>query len=419
MSIFGALLSGVSGLAAQSQALGIISDNISNVNTTGYKGTSAQFSTLVTRAISQTLYSPGGVRSVATPNIDKQGLLQSTQTNTDIGIIGNGLFVVNEASTPALGDEYLFTRAGSFRADKDGNLRNSAGLYLQGWPLTNGTTLPTNTTVLSSLQTVNVASLAGSATPTSTIDLGANLPSTAINGQAHTITTQIFDSLGNAHDLPVVFTYNSGVPQWDVTITNPTLSSTGVASGTVTAAVRSITFNGDGTPNTITFPNIAITWTGTTANPSTIAVDVGTASLTDGITQFAGQFAVSFINQNGVQFGNSTSIEINEEGVVTALFDNGQRKNVYKLPLAVFSNPNGLQSRNGNAYIATDRSGTNLLLEATTGAAGTFAPGQLESSTVDLAEEFTNMIVTQRAYSGNARVISTADEMLEELIRVI
>ena len=418
MSIFGALLSGVSGLAAQSQALGIISDNISNVNTTGYKGTSAQFSTLVTRAVSETLYSPGGVRSVARPNIDRQGLLQSTQVNTDIGIVGNGMFVVNEASTAGLGNEYLFTRAGSFRADKDGNLRNTAGFFLQGWPITNGS-LPTNTTVLSSLQTVNVSSLAGSATPTSTLELGANLPSTAANGQAHTITSQIFDSLGNAHDLPITFTYDSATPQWNVTVASPTLSSTGATSGTVTAATRSITFNGDGTPNTITFPDIAITWTGTAANASTIAVDVGTASQTDGITQFAGQFAVSFINQNGVQFGNSTSVEISENGIVTALFDNGQRLDVYKLPVAIFSNPNGLQSRNGNAYIATDRSGTNLLLEAQTGAAGSFAPAQLESSTVDLAEEFTNMIVTQRAYSGNARVISTADEMLEELIRVI
>lgn len=418
MSIFGALLSGVSGLAAQSQSLGIISDNISNVNTVGYKGTSAQFSTLVTRAVSQTLYSPGGVRSVPTPNVDRQGLLQSTQVNTDLGIVGNGLFVVNEAATPALGNEYAFTRAGSFRADKDGALRNAAGFYLQGWPLTNGA-LPANTTVLSSLQTVNVSSLAGSATPTTTLDLGANLPSTAINGETHSITAQIFDSLGNAHDVQIDFVYDSATPKWDITVNNPTLSSTGAASGTVTAATRSISFNGNGTPAAITFPPIAVTYTGTTANPSTITTNLGTVGQTNGITQFAGQFAVSFINQNGVQFGTSTSVEISDTGVVTALFDNGQRKDIYKLPLAVFSNPNGLESQNGNAYIATDRSGNTLLLEGKTGAAGSFAPAQLESSTVDLAEEFTNMIVTQRAYSGNARVISTANEMLEELIRVI
>jgi len=418
MSIFGAMLSGVSGLAAQSQSLGVISDNISNVNTVGYKGSSAHFSTLVTRAVSQTLYSPGGVKSIATANIDKQGLLQSTQVTTDLGIIGNGFFVVNEAANPGLGNEYLFTRAGSFRADKDGYLKNTAGFYLQGWPLTNGA-LPANTTVLSSLETINVSSLAGSATPTSNLDIGLNLPSTAADTEAHTVTAQVFDSLGNAHDLAITFTYDAGTPEWDITVANPTLSATGAASGTVTAATRSITFNGDGTPAAITFPDIAITWTATTANASTIAVDLGTVGATDGVTQFAGQYAVSFVNQDGVQFGNSTSVQISEEGIVTALFDNGQRKDIYKIPVATFANPNGLESRNGNAYISTDRSGNTLLLEAKTGSAGSFAPAALESSTVDLAEEFTNMIVTQRAYSGNAKVITTADEMLEELIRVI
>ncbi len=178
MSIFGAMFSGVTGLNAQSQALGMIADNISNVNTIGYKGTTAQFFSLVTQAASRTTFTPGGVASSPAQGIDRQGLLQSSTSKTDIAVAGRGFFVVNQTATAGSG-QFLFTRAGAFNPDQNGNLVNTAGYYLQGWPLTNGTTLPTNTSTLSSVQTVNVANLAGTATPTSTVDLALNLPSTA------------------------------------------------------------------------------------------------------------------------------------------------------------------------------------------------------------------------------------------------
>jgi flagellar hook protein FlgE len=419
MSIIGAMFSGVSGLAAQSQALGIISDNISNVNTVGYKRASTNFNTLVTTAAIENSYSPGGVRTAPFQHIDQQGLLQSTNSQTDIAIVGNGLFVVNEAAAAGLGNNYLFTRAGSFTTNKDGDLVNAAGYYLQGWPLDSTGALPANTTVLTSLQTVNVSNLTGTATPTTNMDLRLNLPSTAANGETHSATVQIFDSLGNAHNLQVDFVYDSVTPQWDITVQDPTLVSTGAVSGTVTAPVaRSISFNGDGTPNVITFPDIDITWTATTANPSTIAANVGTSGLTDGITQFANDFSISFIDQDGVRFGAFTSVSIDEDGIVSALFDNGEQLDIYQLPLARFANPNGLDPQNGNAYLQSERSGDVLLLQPNTGGAGVIESLALEGSTVDLAEQFTNMIVTQRAYSASAKIITTADEMLEELIRV-
>ena len=418
MSIYGAMFSGVSGLAAQSQALAMISDNISNVNTVGYKATSAAFATLVTTAAKENFFSPGGVLPIAMQRVDQQGLLQSSVAETDIAVAGSGLFVVNEAAMPGLGSSYLYTRAGQFRADASGNLVNAAGYYLQGWPLDVNGNLPANTTVLSSLQTVNVASLAGNAVPTTTIDLGLNLPSTAADGETHSVTVQVYDSLGNAHDLQMDFVYDLAALQWDIVLQDPTLSSTGVVSGTVAAAARSITFNGDGTPNVITFPPIDIAWTTVPANPSSIAVNLGTPGLTDGVTQFAGAFAVSFLDQNGVPFGTFTHVTIDKDGIIAAHFDNGESLDVYTLPLARFANPNGLEARRGNAYIQTQRSGDVLLLQANTGGAGIIASNALEASNVDLAEEFTNMIITQRAYSANARVISTADEMLEELVRI-
>ncbi len=418
MSVLGAMYSAVSGLAAQSQALGVISDNISNVNTIGYKGTSSNFGTLVTAASIENAYSPGGVRMTPYQHVDQQGLLQSSGSPTDIAIVGNGLFVVNEAAASGFGNNYLFTRAGSFNADKDGNLVNPAGYYLQGWPLDSTGSLPANTTVLTSLETVNVANLTGTAVPTSNIEMRLNLPSTAADGDTHSATVQVFDSLGNPHNLQIDFVYDAATPQWNITVQDPTLVSTGATSGTVTAAARSITFNGDGTPDVITFPDIDITWTATTANPSTIAANVGTSGLTDGITQFAGEFALSFIDQDGVRFGAFTNVSIDEDGVVSALFDNGERLDIYQLALARFPNPNGLQPANGNAYFQTVTSGDVLLMQANTGGAGTIESQALEGSTVDLAEQFTNMIVTQRAYSANAKIITTADEMLEELIRI-
>lgn len=420
MSITGALFSGVSGLAAQSQALGMISDNISNVSTVGYKGVSASFATLVTVSATNNSYTPGGVRARPLQHVGQQGLLQSTTSQTDIAIAGSGLFVVNEAAVPGLGSDYLFTRAGSFRPDSDGNLVNTANYYLQGWPLDSTGALPANTTVLSSLQTVNIANLASTATPSTLVEFGMNLPATAANGDSHSVTVQIFDSLGTAHDLQVDFVYNDTTvpPQWDIVVQDPTLSATGAVSGTVAPVARSITFNGDGTPAAINFPPVDITWTATIANPSSIDFDLGTLGLADGVTQFAGAFAITFIDQDGAQFGAFTHVSIGEDGVVTAHFDNGQLFDIYQLPIAMFPNFDGLEPRDGNAYLQTRDAGNMLLVQANTGGAGIVASSALEGSTVDLAEQFTNMIVTQRAYSANAKIITTADEMLEELIRI-
>ncbi|WP_282609740.1 flagellar hook protein FlgE [Pelagibius sp. Alg239-R121] len=416
MSLYGALYAGVSGLSAQSNAIGIISDNIANVNTVGYKGTSARFSTLVTQQATQSLHSPGGVKSQPFNHIDQQGLLQATASSTDIAIAGNGFFVVNESATPGVGDEYLFTRAGSFFPDQNGDLVNTAGFFLQGYDLGAGPATTSASTV-TGLQTVNVANLAGTATPTSTLEIGLNLPSTAAVADTETLTIQVYDSLGNSHDVDMVFA-KTATNAWSITPQNPTLTSSGVASGTITSAAGSITFNGDGTPATITMPTVDITWTVGGANNSSITVNAGTLGQTDGITQFAGEFTVSKSNQNGVSFGNFAGVSIDEQGIVTALFDNGETLDIYHVPVAIFQSPNGLSSETGNVFQQTSRSGPFLLNLPQVGGAGVVAPSSLEASTVDLANEFTNMIVVQRAYSASAEIITTADEMLEELIRI-
>lgn len=417
MSIYGAMFSGVSGLAAQSNALGMISDNIANVNTVGYKGVSARFSTLVTQAASQTSHTPGGVTSAPYSFIDRQGLLQGTASGTDLAVAGQGFFVVNESSTPGFGDDYFFTRAGSFNPDESGNLVNAAGYYLQGYDIRTAAAPPSAST-FTGLTTVNVSNLSGNAAATTNIALGVNLPSTAAVAGAFSVTAQVFDSLGNAHDMDITFT-KAGVNSWTWAAANPTMDGGATSSGNATGS-GTITFATDGTPSAFTpaAPSITLTGFTTGAGNATITLDLGTVGQTDGLTQFAGDFTISNIDQDGVRFGNYTGITISEAGIVTALFDNGQRLDVYQLPLGMFRNPNALEARTGNVYLETNNSGNFQLNLAGNGGAGNIAPAALESSTVDLAEEFTKMIITQRAYSANTKVITTADDMLEELIRV-
>lgn len=418
MSIYGAMFAGVSGLAAQSNALGMISDNIANVNTIGYKGTSARFSTLVTQAATQTTHTPGGVMSSPYSYINRQGLLQGSSSGTDLAVAGQGFFVVNESATPGFGDDFYFTRAGSFNPDQNGNLVNAAGYYLQGYDLRANPNPAPSASTFTGLQTVNISNLSGSAAATTGISLGVNLPSTAAVADTFSVTTQVFDSLGNAHDMDITFT-KTALNTWSWTAANPTLDG-GATSSAVASGSGDIVFDTDGTPLTFSpaAPTVTLTSFSTGAGNATITLDLGTLAGTDGLTQFAGNFTISNIDQDGVRFGNYTGITISEDGIVTALFDNGQRQDIYQLPLGMFRNPNGLEEKTGNVYLETNRSGNFQLNLAGNGGAGDIAPAALESSTVDLAEEFTKMIVTQRAYSANTKVITTADDMLEELIRV-
>ncbi len=443
MSLYGALFSGVSGLAAQSQAMGMISDNISNVNTVGYKKTRADFNTLVTQAATATLYSPGGVQSRPNLLIDQQGLLQSSASDTDLAISGDGFFVVNTVSVPtAATGEYMFTRAGSFTPDKDGDLLNAAGFYVQAWPIDPLTgAIPSNRTDLTQLETVNISGLTGTAVPSTTVSLAANLQSSqainpAVSGGTYVVgdlatdtliadferTLQIFDSQGGSRSLTFSFLKDSTPNRWLTEIfVEPATDADAGAHPNGLVANGTLAFNTDGTfdlgNSSAALFNLGITWDASlgVAN-STVTVDYGTDAMTDGMTQFDSASQLGLAETDGSVFGALSRVTVDDDGVVTALFDNGTQRDIYKLPVAIFPNPNGLGNRTGNAFIATIESGSLNMQEAGIGGAGLVAPSALEASTVDLAEEFTNMIITQRAFSASGRIITTADEMLEELI---
>ncbi|MGQ0662571.1 MAG: flagellar hook protein FlgE [Pseudomonadota bacterium] len=466
MSLYGALLSGVTGLRAQTQSLATISDNISNVNTVAYKKSAMQFSTLVTGTSTGTEYAPGGVKSAPQALIDKQGLLQASSRPTDIGITGAGFFAVN--TEPSGQGEALYTRAGAFSEDNAGRLRNAAGYYLQGWALNQqGAVIDINT-----IQTVSVGTLNGVAVNTTRVDIGANLDaqqaasatsvatftanSTPAQGLADGTTTphfrraiKVFDSLGTGHNLNLSFMRLSNANSWGFAISAATPGEVTLPAGFASAAsgllaFGTLAFNGDGSLNAtsiytasgFTSPatfvadpappaagsGVEITWTNG-ASASNIKANWGTAGApgvgkTDGITQFASSFNVAFINQDGAEVGLRTGVSIDRNGFVIASFSNGATQKIYQIPVVTFSNPSALSARNGNTYAETDASGEFNLRIANTGGSGRIEASSLEGSNIDLGEEFTQMIITQRAYSASAKSIATADEMLEELLRI-
>lgn len=441
MSLYGAMFSGVSALNAQSQALGMISDNISNVNTVGYKSTSAAFSTLVTRQTTN-FYAPGGVRSTPISSIDRQGLLQSSPNATDLAISGSGFFVTAQAAVPTANDGRNFTRAGQFTTDESGYLRSPSGQYLQGWATdAAGVPVTANTSLVTNLASVRVSGVSGSAVATSLIDVGLNLPASATlpasiaNGSIQTTNIQIFDSLGVSHDVAMTWTKNAA-KQWTLTVAaadSPTTPAgrQGVAPNVAPYSLL-VDFNSDGTlqqftPSggvaSTTAPSIQFDDWNSGASASDLTLNLGTAGalgtvVADGVTQFSSAYSVGFANQNGVQFGNFFGVNVNDEGIVSALYDNGQTLKIYKLPIATFPNPNGLNAENGTSFSESQQSGGYFLRAAGTANAGRVVSSALEGSNADIATEFTNMIVTQRAYSAATRTITTADEMLDELIRI-
>lgn len=717
MSILGALQAGVSGLGAQSSAMGAIADNIANMNTIGYKNNNVSFSTLVTKQVSSSKYSAGGVQSHTSQSIDTQGLLSSVSSVTSLAVSGNGYFVVNSLNT---GDgTWAYTRAGDFLKDETGYLVNSGGYYAQAWSLMpwdgtesastveingimymkaykneNGETVYINDNIVdeNNLRGINLSNIGGTATPTTQIAFGANLPSGSRIGDTHSVSTLIYDSLGNPNNISlnytketanswglgtsipsgaaainlytendlvyssigqmefteipaegstiginnktfqfvngdtpangaeisadpeiyavnisqansvkdvldqflaainlhvrdagrftidnntikisqsltgdslkvdcsgtlacvqsasdidissglsqgvfnveaidnklkncayidvnaitntdsitidgITFYFKEGTPPAGVTdevylgdlsgntpaqnvkllvkaihdagvaeperfvasgktlqiiptstgevikITNNIAGSESayITSGTeddvlpaegikntfrynevdqLGSKVPAIMFNSDGTPKTINVKDMEIYWANGAQDMTgdiklgdgvKIRINMGEENVSTGLTNLSGGFSTSYINQDGATFGSYAGVTVSDDGVVTAVFSNGETRPIAMLPLALFVNANGMEALNNNVWIATTESGNPLLTKATTGGAGEIVSSALESSTVDLATEFSNMIVVQRAYSAAGKIMTTADEMLQELTNLV
>jgi len=428
MSLYGALLTGVSGLDANSRALSITSSNIANVNTVGYKANRGDFSTFLA-ASSGDRVSPASVQVRSQQQLSQQGLLQSTSNATDLGISGSGFFVVTD--NPANPASQLYTRAGSFTPDANGFLKNSAGYYLEGWTLNDDGTLPANRSQLSA---IDLSKLNGAAEATSTLTLKANLQAsaTAVGGYvAGNITSgavtpnfeqtiNLYDSQGGARPFKFSFV-KTGANTWAYEAAYQGNVAHIGGAGSNPVATGNITFNADGTLATPAsgLASFSVPWAASTGlTAQAMSINLGTAGQSNGITQFDSASTLTSANVNGAPFGTLASVSVDEQGFVTALFDNGIQKKVFKVPVATFANENGLTAVAGNAYAVSEDSGAASILEAKNGGAGGIAAAQLESSTVDLAKEFSDLITTQRAYSAATRIITTADDMLQELMQI-
>ncbi|MEM1139701.1 MAG: flagellar hook protein FlgE, partial [Pseudomonadota bacterium] len=372
---------------------------------------------------------------------EQQGLIQATNSISDLAINGNGFFAVSSDATNSTGGDLVYTRAGSFTTDTSGYLRNAGGYYLQGWRLDAAGNIPANR---NDLELINLDQFSGTAEASTSVAMRANLTaSQAAFGGAYAAgvnttnmaggtitphferTVEFVDSQGGAQPLRLAF-LKTAANTWQYEFIYDGAAANVTTGAGLPIASGTVTFNGDGTiatpavgtPPTATL-NVAVPWSAASGlQAQTLDFDFGTVGTPTGLTQYDGESAVISTTVNGSLYGNLTGMRVDDAGRVYALFDNGAEEAVYQIPIVTFPNPNGLGLIGGNAYITSNESGIPTLQEANVGGAGRIEAQALESSTVDLAQEFTDLITTQRAYSAATRIITTSDEMLEEVIRI-
>lgn len=440
MTISSSLNASVAGLAANASRLATISDNISNSSTYGYKRAITDFQAMVIESGRGT-YSAGGVRTTTSRLIDERGALVSTSNPTDLAVRGRGMLPVTTETSVTVnnGDNpLLLTTTGSFRPDAQGFLRSPGGLVLLGVPALPDGTIPNyprdSIDGLVPVQ-INANQFAGEAT--TRVDLSVNLPATSTRegsaGDSESLSVEYFDNLGASTNLSFTFTptvpANGASNEWTMVITD---SATDVDTNGVPDVVGEYTLQfdasrgGGGTLLSVSNTGAAI---GGPYDPATgvltIAVDggpmeinIGEVGSSIGLTQLSDAFAPVSISKNGTPVGSLTSIEVDQNGFVRASFDIGINRVLYQIPLVDVPNVNGLETLDQQSYRVTPDSGTFFLWDAGDGPTGDIVGFAREESATDVAGELTELIQTQRAYSSNAKVIQTVDEMLQETTNI-
>jgi flagellar hook protein FlgE len=435
MSIFSAINSSLSGLNAQSAALGSISNNIANASTVGYKQSQTDFDSLVDSSSVSGASSVGGVTTSTALDISTAGQVQTTGVSTDLAINGNGFMVVSTDATAGSGNT-LLTRAGSFRPDANGNLVNAAGYFLQGQALNAQGDPVSPTSSLSSLSTVNVSNLSATGSPTTAITFMANLPSSETAYAATTpapssSSVSYYNALGTQQSLQFQFTPTVPATAGSANSNTWTMNIYDTLSATPATPIGSatLTFNGSGNDaGTLasvspiggagSYDSVAGTYTIATASGQNIPIDIGALNSSSGMTQFSNCYQTTQVSQNGAGFGVLQSVAVGNNGTVTASFSNGASRPIYQVDLVTVPNPDGLTPVSGDAYQLSDAAGVPQIVKPGAGSAGTIDAGALEGSNVDITTQLTNMIETQRAYQSNAMVLQTSSQMLDTINRL-
>jgi flagellar hook protein FlgE len=431
MTISSSLNASVAGLAANASRLATISDNIANSSTYGYKRAETDFHSMVIENSVGT-YSAGGVRTTVQRLIDERGSLVSTANPTDLAVRGRGLLPitpkpsvqVNNGETPL-----LLATTGSFRTDSQGFLTSPTGMVLMGWPAEADGSVPTYPRdAIDGLEPIRINANQFAGEATTRMDIGVNLPATSTEagaaGDTETLSIEYFDNLGKSANLEITFTptvpATGASNTWRMSIVD---SETGAApigeydlvfddSRTGGGTLLSVTTVSGGTYNATT-GEIGLTVAG-----GPMDFSIGALGSPLGLTQLSDAFAPVSISKNGTPVGSMTSIEVDANGYVRASFDIGINRVLYQIPLVDVPNVNGLEALDSQAYRVTPDSGSFFLWDAGDGPTGDVVSFAREESGTDVAGELTELIQTQRAYSSNAKVIQTVDEMLQETTNI-
>jgi flagellar hook protein FlgE len=405
----------LSGLTASSDALNVISNNIANLNTTGFKGQQASFQDLFYQSLGTTgagdpVQMGAGTQVGSIDTNFSNGNLQSTGVPSNVAISGNGLFVTENASGGV-----SYTRAGDFGVNANGELVTSGGDAVLGYPAVDGAI--SQGQGLSALQLGQGQS--SSPVATTTIQQQTNLDASAAVGTQYSTTQAVYDSLGNSHTLTFNFT-KSATDTWTYQVTLPAADTGGTGNPTVVGAgTMDFNANGDLTTPAGAITGLAITGLADGAGPINMTWNpYGTAGAGPLITQVAAQSSTTTTNQNGYASGTLQSYNINADGTISGSFSNGQVQTIGQIALASFANMQGLALAGGNSYTPTLASGQAVIGAPEAGGRGSLTGGSLELSNVDISTEFTNLIVVQRGFEANARMVTTFDSVSQDTINL-
>ncbi len=425
MSLMTSLFTGISGINANGIALSVIGNNIANSNTVGYKASRAVFGEVLSQAMggSSSLQIGRGVTVQAVIPLFGQGSFETTSNPLDMAIEGDGFFILRDPS-----GAIFYSRAGQFNIDKDGNIVNPDGLELQGYLIQQS----------GQLGTINVASINSPPNQTTRVDISANLdsresilPAFDVNNPDNTsnfsTSLTVYDSLGNSHLVTVYFrkaaeTATGNTWEWYAVV-----PSTDTVSGNAEIQAQgTLQFDNSGaliSESAVTYPTGGFNFSGGAASNQIIAFDFGQSVAEggtglDGTTQFGAPSSVLFQNQDGYTAGSLYSLIVDENGMITGIFTNGQTRQIAQVALARFIAPTGLAKVGRNLFSESASSGQPIIGTPGTSGRGTLVANSLEMSNVDLADEFVKMIAAQRGFQANARVITATDDLLTELMSI-
>lgn len=415
MSIFGSVITAVSGLNAQSKAFSNLSNNIANSQTVGYKATNTAFQNFVTtdQDFTSDIGGDDSVRALTIQNAAAQGEITSSTNNLALAVSGNGYFNVlqqagtSTSSNPVPGNEQLYTRNGDFSFDKSGYLVNTSGYFLEGYNVSNGK-------VSGDLKPIQIKNVSFVPTQSTTLTMSGTLIN---NGKTVSTTSAVYDSSGKKSQAEFDWTPSAtttapdGSAQYNWTVTSPTDSTLSIP----------VAFSSDGSllsvnGNSTTSQEGSFTSQGLTVNLGTIG-SAGGMSFDASTT--SGTATAPATTSDSVTTGNFEGLSMRSDGSVMATFDNGQSQLVAKIPLATFAAPDGLALQDGQAYSATSASGNAQINTVGQNGAGTLDTSSVEASTTDMTSDLSKLIVAQQAYGANTKIVTTADQLMQTTIAMI